>query len=224
MSRILLALLLAAGCATHIAPYKPKTRKYVPGEYASSSHATGASLYVEGQRGLFEDDRASRVGDIIVVRIVESETGTHSATAKLARKSESDYGVPSSGGILNEVTKKAANFDPSSILSTSSNSSHDGSGTVERRGTLTATLPVRIRQVMPNGDFFIEGSKVVMVNNEEHHLYVSGVVRAADVRADNSVLSSQIADAEIELTGRGDVSDQQRQGWLSRIVGALWPF
>jgi flagellar L-ring protein precursor FlgH len=217
-------VLLAAGCAPHIAPYKPKSRRYVPGEYASQTSASGSSLYVEGQRGLFEDDRASRVGDILVVRIVESETGSHTATAKLSKKSESDYGVPTSGGALDEVVKKIPAFNPSSILSTSTSNSHDGSGTVERSGRLNATLPVRIRQVMPNGDFFIEGSKVVMVNHEEHHLYVSGVVRAADVRPDNSVLSSQIADAEIELTGRGDVSAQQRQGWLSRIVGALWPF
>jgi flagellar L-ring protein precursor FlgH len=224
MTRWLALAVLAAGCAPHIAPYKPKVRRYDPGVYASQTHQSGSSLYVEGQRGLFEDDRAARVGDIIVVRIVESETGTHTATAKLEKKSESDYGVPSSGGLLAAVQKKYADFDPSSILSTKSSNSHDGSGTVMRRGSLTATLPVRIKQVMPNGDFFIEGSKVVMVNHEEHHLYVSGVVRASDVRADNSVLSSQIADAEIELTGRGDVSDQQRQGWLSRIVGALWPF
>jgi flagellar L-ring protein precursor FlgH len=38
------------------------------------------------------------------------------------------------------------------------------------------------------------------------------------------VPSSRIADAEIEYTGRGDVSDTQRRGWFSRIVGKVWPF
>ena len=77
---------------------------------------------------------------------------------------------------------------------------------------------------MPNGDLYVEGSKVVMVGNEEHHIYVSGIVMSMDIDADNSVASSRIADAEIEYTGRGDISDQQRQGWLSRTMGKVWPF
>ncbi len=63
-----------------------------------------------------------------------------------------------------------------------------------------------------------------MVDNEEHHIYVSGIVRPADVAEDNSVPSSRVGDAEIEYSGRGDVSDQQRQGWLSRTLGKIWPF
>ena len=81
-----------------------------------------------------------------------------------------------------------------------------------------------MKRVLRNGDLFVEGTKIVMVDNEEHHLYVSGVVRQADILADNSVLSSRVADAEIEYAGRGDVSDQQRPGWLSRILTAIWPF
>jgi flagellar L-ring protein precursor FlgH len=77
---------------------------------------------------------------------------------------------------------------------------------------------------MPNSDLYVEGTKVVLVDDEEHHLYVSGLIRQADVKADGTVSSSQVADAEIEYTGRGDVSDQQRPGWLSRILGAIWPF
>jgi flagellar L-ring protein FlgH len=219
-----LIALFASGCATHIAPYKAKSRRYQPGDYAAMPHATGASLYVEGSRGLFEDLRAAGVGDVIVVRIDESETGTHSATAKLAKSTESSYALPASLGLMAQLQKQVPGLDPAQLLSTNSASSHDGSGQVERSGRLVATLPVRVRQVLPNGDFFVEGSKVVMVNHEEHHLYLSGVVRAADIRPDNSVLSSQIADAEIEYTGRGDVSEQQRAGWLSRLASSLWPF
>jgi len=77
---------------------------------------------------------------------------------------------------------------------------------------------------MPNGDLFLEGTKVVMINNEEYHLYVSGLVRPADVGPDNSVASSRVADAQIEFTGRGDVGSTVDRGWLAKILDAVSPF
>jgi flagellar L-ring protein precursor FlgH len=77
---------------------------------------------------------------------------------------------------------------------------------------------------MPNGDLFLEGTKVVLINNEEYHLYISGLVRPTDIAQDNSVLSSRIADAQIEFTGRGDLADQQRKGWLARLLDWANPF
>jgi flagellar L-ring protein precursor FlgH len=221
---VLAALVLASGCVSHIGPYKPKVRKYDPGVYAPAVHPSGASLYVEGTRGLFEDDRAGRVGDIVIVRIDESEAGSHNATSKLARKGTNDASAPGTLGLLPALQKLVPGLDPAQLLSTASSSSFDGSGAVTRSGKLSGTLPVRVRAVTGNGDLYIEGTKVVLVDDEEHHLYVSGVIRQADIKPDNSVLSSQIADAELEYTGRGDVSDQQRPGWLTRIMSSLWPF
>jgi flagellar L-ring protein precursor FlgH len=81
-----------------------------------------------------------------------------------------------------------------------------------------------VRQILPSGDLFIEGTKVVMVGAEEKHIYLSGIVRRIDIADDNSVSSSRIADAEIEYAGRGDISDTQRRGWGSRVLSKLWPF
>ncbi len=89
---------------------------------------------------------------------------------------------------------------------------------------LTATVPAIVRKVLPNGNLFIEGHRVVLVNSEEQHFYISGVVRPIDIDQENSIKSSQIADAEIEFTGRGVLSDNQHQGWLSRYFGWIWPF
>ena len=107
---------------------------------------------------------------------------------------------------------------------TGSDQKFTGAGQVQRQGTVTATLPVRVVQILPSGDLFVEGTKVVMVGEEEHHIYVSGIVRRVDIADDDSVPSSRIADAEIEYTGRGDISDTQRRGWLSRTLSKLWPF
>ena len=79
-------------------------------------------------------------------------------------------------------------------------------------------------KVLPNGNLFVEGHRAILVNSEEHHFYISGVVRPIDIDQQNSVKSSVVADAQIEFTGRGDLSDNQKQGWLSRYLGWIWPF
>ncbi len=63
-----------------------------------------------------------------------------------------------------------------------------------------------------------------MINEEESHLYISGVVRPSDIQADNSVSSNLIADAQVEYTGRGPVADKQRPGWFTRFFDWVWPF
>jgi flagellar L-ring protein precursor FlgH len=223
----LLALALGvlwAGCVTHIAPYKPKKRRFDPGAYGKQPTASAGSLYAAGNAGLFEDRIASRIGDMLIIRIDERESASRDASSKLSKENKTAYGVPASFGLLAALQARHPNLDPAALFGTESSGKFDGSGTLERKGQLAATLPVRVRQVLPNGDFFVEGTKVVMVDAEEHHIYVSGIVRAADVGEDNSVPSSRVGDAEIEYAGRGDVSDQQRAGWLSRTLGKLWPF
>jgi flagellar L-ring protein FlgH len=218
------AALVATGCTTHIAPYKPKKRQMDFDKYDPAPAPTGASLWSDSQAGFFEDNRARRVGDILVVRIDEQDTATRDDTTALDKKSSMDMGASSVLGFMPALQAKFPGVNPASLLSTSSSQSFAGSGRIQRSGRMEATLPVRIKKVLPNQDLYIEGTKVVMIGNEEQHLYVSGIVRAADVSPDNAVLSSRIADAEIELTGRGDSSNQQRPGWASRLLSSLWPF
>ncbi len=219
---VLVGALVAGACTTHIAPYAPKRRTFDAGDYAASTGPRAGSLH--GGRGMFEDDVARAVGDILVIRIDERDGASRAGSTKLDRKDDASYGVPAAIGLLAAVQRKYPDLDPGQIFATESQASFAGSGTTQRKGQLSATLPVRVRRVLPNGDLFVEGTKVVMVGNEEQHIYVSGVVRARDITEDNTVASSRVADAEIEDTGRGDVSDQQRRGWGSRLLARLWPF
>lgn len=218
------AALTFSACAPHIAPYRPKRRAFKAGKYDKIEKPAPGSLYSANTRGFFEDNVAGRVGDVLVVRIDERESALRDATSKLSKKNETAYGVPNALGLMSKLQEKVPEVDPTALFGSQSDSSFDGKGKLARRGQLNATLPVRVRRVLPNGDLYVEGTKVVMVGSEEHHIYVSGIVRPFDISADNVVLSSRIADAEIEYTGRGDVSDQQRPGWLSRTLGTLWPF
>ena len=215
---------LAAGCASHIAPYHSKHRTLDPGEFGARSRPAGGSLYAEGTPGLFEDPSASRVGDILVIKIDEKDVASHQADTTLNKSDATTYGLPAAVGLVAALVAKYPGVDPTKLLATTSDQKFTGNGQVQRQGTVTATLPVRVMQILPSGDLFVEGTKVVMVGEEEHHIYVSGVVRRIDVADDDSVPSSRIADAEIEYTGRGDISDTQRRGWLSRTLSKLWPF
>ena len=105
-----------------------------------------------------------------------------------------------------------------------SRSSFTGDGNTTRNGDLSGSVAVRVAREMPNGDLFLEGTKLVRVNNEQYHLYVSGLVRRADIAQDNSIRSSYVADAEIEFTGRGVLSDNQKPGLLTRFFNWIWPF
>ncbi len=215
---------LGAGCADHIAPYKAKHRKLDPGTFGVRSEAANGSLYAEGAPGLFEDAVATRVGDLIVVKIDEKDLATSQADTKLNKSDATTYGMPNALGIVAALTKKYPGVDPAKLFASTSDQKFTGNGAIARQGQVTATLPVRVVQVLANGDLFVEGTKVVMVGHEEKHIYVSGIVRRIDIAEDNSVPSSRIADAEIEYAGQGDVSDTQRRGWLGRVLSKVWPF
>jgi flagellar L-ring protein precursor FlgH len=220
------ALLLVAlvGCTSHIAPYHSKHRKLDAGTFGSRSQPQNGSLYAEGAPGLFEDAVASRIGDILVIKIDEKDLASHQADTKLDKSDATTYGLPNAFGFITALQKKYPGIDPSKLFASTTDQKFTGNGQVQRQGQVTATLPVRVMQILPSGDLFIEGTKVVMVGEEEHHIYVSGVVRKIDIAEDDTIPSSRIADAEIEYTGRGDISDTQRRGWLGRLLSKIWPF
>jgi flagellar L-ring protein precursor FlgH len=221
---LIAAFVSATGCASHIAPYKPKHRKFDAGEFGERSKPQNGSLYAEGAPGLFEDHNASRIGDILVIKIDEKDGASRNADTTLNKTDATTYGVPAAVGLVAALAAKYPTVDPAKLFSSNTDQKFTGNGNTKRQGTFTATLPVRVVQILPSSDLFVEGTKVVMIGAEENHIYVSGIVRKIDIADDNTIPSSRIADAEIEYTGRGDISDTQRRGWLGRTLSKLWPF
>lgn len=225
---VVLALATLSACGpNHIAPFTAHERKYKAGEYAATQAqnrpATG-SIYSEAQSGYLEDTRALRVGDIVLVRINEKADAQGGATTNLAKDTKRSGGVDALLGLVPAIQKAYPNIDPKTLLEMASSSDFNGTGKTQRAGTLNATIGVKVKQELPNGDLFVEGTKVVMINYEEQHLYISGVIRPPDIAMDNSVDSSLIADARVEFTGRGDIDDQVERGWLTKILDFVNPF
>jgi flagellar L-ring protein precursor FlgH len=217
------------GCATpHIAEYTPRRR--APPEALPSQENPGAgdsgSLWVAATNGTsspFADLRALRVNDVVIVRVEEvadARRGADTQVTRTGRFWNSLSFVPLVGPLL-------AGLGDASIQGTAgldTENSFSGEGRSGRSERLLATVPASVKKVYDNGNMFIEGHRVVLVNNEEQHLYVSGIVRPIDIDEQNSIKSSMIADAEIEFVGQGTMSEGQSTPWGTRVASWLWPF
>jgi flagellar L-ring protein precursor FlgH len=226
-SALVLSTALAACAPPHIGAYTAKHRDYHPGEYARKdpkNQASRGSLFTEAIGGYLEDTRAVRMGDIVLIRIDETADASGDSSTALKRDGHSDFGIPNILGLGAALKAAAPGVDLTHILETASEADFDGHGETSRKGVLKGSIAVRVAGEMPNGDLFLEGTKVIMLNNEEYHLYISGVVRRADIEEDNAVASMRIADAEIEFSGRGDIADQQRKGFIGRALDKANPF
>jgi flagellar L-ring protein precursor FlgH len=220
-----LATSVVACTQAHIGEYTPKRRDYkLPAEGKGDEVAASpGSLWHEGRPAslLFTDARALRVNDLVVVKIDEQADAHRSTDTNTDRSSASAAKIDAFLGLLSKLPKT---FDPKLNVGGGSTSAFQSKGDTARSESLTATVPAVVTKVFSNGNLFVEGHRVILVNAEEHHFYISGVVRPIDIDQDNSIKSSMVADAQIEFVGRGVLSDNQKPGWLSRYLGWLWPF
>ncbi len=218
--------LLSACEPRHIRAYTPRERKYDPKEYEEVQMArpeeTG-SIWSDSSPSLFEDLRASRIGDILTVVIDEKQKGSGDANTTLSDQSSMDAGMSKFFGLMTALVSAYPDIESEKLISLLSSNDFQGDGSTSRSSQLEGRIAVRVKKVLPNGDLFIEGHKVILINAEELHFYVSGAIRQSDVRPDNSVSSSLIADAQVEFSGRGVISDKQSPGWLQRIADKYSP-
>ena len=189
------------------------------------------SLYSEANTHyLFDDNRARKVGDIVLVKIVETSKAKHKSDTTAERETTNTYTV---GAALGRKTVTPWLFgggalagkvgvDP--VLSTSTISEHEATGETKRENYITATMGARIMQVLPNGVMQVQGAREIKVNDETQYMVVTGLIRQRDIDQDNSILSTQMADSRIDYYGKGVLDDKQKAGWLTRLLEIVWPF
>jgi flagellar L-ring protein FlgH len=190
------------------------------------------SLYSAAESDfLFADNRARRVGDIVLVNIVETSKGKQKADTTTKKNSTINLGVQSMFGKGDtRATPLGPSFGlnghvgPNPMLEAGSTSTLDSTGETKREGSVTATIAARVVSILPGGLMQVEGAREVKLNNENQIIVVRGLIRSKDIKPDNSVLSSYLADAHIEYYGEGTLGDKQRPGWMSRLLDNVWPF
>ena len=167
---------------------------------------------------LYADHRAAMVGDIVTIQVVENAQASKTASTKTSRGSSLSGSVQSFFG----APLGAIPFKPEA--SGSLTNEFDGSGSTSRQDTLVTTLTATITEELPRLRFRIEGYREVTINNERQYILLRGVIRQQDITLSNTVLSTDIADAQIMYSGNGVLSDKQRPGWLARAIDFGWPF
>ncbi len=188
------------------------------------------SLFAASQEDtLFADSRARRVGDIVVVKLVENTKAQNKAETTADKESGNNYQVNALFGKSKSGFVPLVGLWPQTTvgfpaLQTTSNSDLQATGKTKRENYVTSSLAARVLRVLPGGLLQIEGAREIRVNEETEYMVVRGMIRSKDVDADNSIYSTQIADASIEYYGKGVLADKQKPGWFTRLMDNIWPF
>src|SRR6185312_15327322 len=199
--------------------YKPVQMPMPKPEQASYN---ANSLWRNGSRAFFKDQRAARIGDLLTVTVNITDKANIANETQRSRTSKEDSGVTDFIG--SKTITQANKILPGRILTTDSTSSSDGKGSVTRQEALQTNVAAVVTQVLPNGNLVVEGKQEISVNFEIRELIVAGIVRPEDIQSDNTIDSSKIAQARIAYGGRGQITDVQQPRYGQQVMDVLLPF
>ena len=181
------------------------------------------SLWRNGSRAFFKDQRARQVGDILTITVNFTDKAAIANQTQRSRTNKEDSGITDFAG-SKLLSGTAASVLPGRILSTDSTSSSDGKGSVNRQEALQTNVAAVVTQLLPNGNLVVEGKQEIRVNFEIRELIVAGIVRPEDIQSDNTIDSSKIAQARIAYGGRGQITDVQQPRYGQQVMDVILPF
>ncbi|NOY62773.1 MAG: flagellar basal body L-ring protein FlgH [Gammaproteobacteria bacterium] len=216
---LLFGITLISGCSStpiqrdDEASYEPA----YPVEIEETSTNEGSIYHAGRSVGLFEDMRARRVGDILNIVLTEKTDAKKTAATTTSKDDAIAIGAPTIFG-------RGVTYGGREIGTIGIDAQRDfaGSGDSKQSNSLSGNISVTVVRVLSNGNLMVRGQKSLGINQGEEYIRVSGIIRQADIRTDNSVLSTMLADAKITYSGDGVVADVNKMGWLSRIFNSKW--
>jgi len=210
---------LASGCALTTPPtvvHQPMSTRPEP---APEFTQDNGSIFQSGSAKLvlWEDRRARRVGDTLMVTIEERTNASKQSSSGASRAGNTAIGLP----VITKIP--GANLEGIDVAATS-DTSFEGSGRSAANNTFTGNVAVTVIEVLPNGNLQVSGEKQVSINQGTEFVRFSGIVNPLNLSAQNTVSSTRIADARIEYKGRGYVDEAQTMGFLQRLFLSISPF
>jgi flagellar L-ring protein precursor FlgH len=204
--------------------YQPVSMPMPPPEQA---YYQPNSLFSNDAKGFFKDQRAHKIGDILLVQVTiadKAQIANQTASARTAANGAGAGGVLGSLFTAATASTPLAGTDPSKAIDINSSMANTGSGSVNRSETVDTQVAAVVTQVLGNGNLVIEGHQEVRVNFEIRDLIIAGVVRPEDIGSDNTIPSSKIAEARIAYGGRGQITDVQQPRYGQQVMDAILPF
>jgi flagellar L-ring protein FlgH len=214
-----LAGLLALGGCAYLPEKKPITQQPMTAvPPAPPVNTSPGSIFNPGYAGrpLFEDQRPRNIGDILTIVIAENINAQKSSGANTKRGSSTSFSVPNAGfapGIFSRMN-----------MSASGANQFDATGGANASNTFNGVITVTVTNVLPNGNLVVSGEKQMLINQGNEYVRFSGVVNPNTVAGDNSVLSTDVADARIEYSAKGVIDEAETMGWLQRFFQNIAPW
>jgi flagellar L-ring protein precursor FlgH len=211
-------LLALAGAAMLLMAAGKKPDHYAPSYAPPPPPPVANGSIFQASRGyapLTSGTRASMVGDLLTIVLVERTQAAKTSVASIGRDGSIGLSPPVSGP-LSLFTPQEFNMG--------GDTSFDGKGQAAQSNSLSGEISVTVAEVYPNGTMLVRGDKLIKLNRGDEFVRISGIVRQADVNADNRVPSTRVADADITYSGKGEIARGSRQGWLQRFFTMITPF
>jgi flagellar L-ring protein precursor FlgH len=215
-------LVLAGGPLAHARGYAALLLALVAASSITRADSLWPAAGSGSQAGMVADRKANAKGDILTILIVESAAATSSQSKKSSRDSNVADAIsqfifsPAASGLLTHNGAMPA-------TSLAGKASYSGGGDVSNTQSLVARAAVLVTDVLPNGNLVIEGVRVVTFSGETQYVVLHGLARPDDIARDNTVQSSNIADARVEFYSEGSITDAQKRGWLTKVYEKLRP-
>lgn len=189
-----------------------------------SSADNYGSLFPRDFKNPLVDRTARGVGDLLTVVVIEQASSNVAGSTSATKKDSNSVSAPFVGTIKIPLLSRLIGSLGSGLSNVldSANSSVSGAGTSTNSTTMTAKVSVLVKQVLPNGNMLVEGTRWVKVNREETNLTFTGIVRPDDIRTDNTVLSENVAEAKITNVSKGLIAERQRKGFLTKLLDWLF--
>jgi flagellar L-ring protein precursor FlgH len=214
-----IAMIVAlAGCETVPEPIVHQPMSAAP--QPAPLHQANGAIFPTGGRGLlmFEDQRARVAGDTLTVLLEEKNAASNKSSTKAQRSSDTDYNIDLAKGIPLRKYLEILQFDADS------KNDFEGKGEASSNNALTGKITVTVIEVLANGNLVVSGEKQVALNKGTEYIRLSGVVNPVNIKAGNTVSSTQVADARLEYRGSGAIHEAQNMGWLTRLFYSVMPF
>jgi len=223
----IISLLVAMSACAHTKPGADTTEDVLalPVEEPVEEVVSPGSLWSPSAKfvDMYRDSLARRVGDIVVVQIVESSSANKEASTDASKTSSVDNSITDVLGLpLDQSSVFGYGLTPT--VSASTSTEFEADGTTSRKGDISAVISARIVRVLPSGNMMISGKKQTRVNSEHQYIIVSGIIRPDDITQNNTIQSTYIADMRLDYYGTGIIGDQQKRGIVSRALDKVWPF
>ncbi len=221
----LVGILFLTGCAS-----SPKDRIATAEEIFAMSTPqridNGAIFQPAQGLALYEDIKARNVGDMITIILSEQTNATTSASTNTSKENNIDITNPTLLGLPGVInTSLLSNRQMTLESSLDSNKSFSGEGDSAQSNQLTGSVTALVTAVLPNGYLRIEGEKNISINQGDEYVRIKGIVRPVDISSNNTVSSTQVANAEISYGGDGVVASANDMGWLAKMFNSIWwPF